>query len=1080
MSEFLTFGAQEMLTKVASLAAQEFNLVWGFKGELTQLRESFSMLKAMLRDAEQSEGRRGEAVEMWVKKLEDIAHDADDVLDDYGYELLRRKVELQNQMKRKVLNFFSLSNPFAFRFKTAHKINNINKSLVILRSKALEIGLVAHGMVETSHNIRVVVRETNSGFKIDENNIFGRDQVVSDIVEALTNSNNNQESYLSVMAIVGLGGLGKTTVAKSIFHDARIHAHFHERLWVCVSTHFEIKSILRGVLESLKSKNAAVQTIEAMCGFLKEELQGTDTRGSKIIVTTRSDKVGKIVETLPRPDLEKLSVEDCWRILKDKSMGSAPLTLDQAKIGRRIATKCGGVPLVAKVLGGIMRTKTSDEWADIKELPVTIGKLKHLRYLDVSHTQITALPKSLGKLYNLQTLRLHNLKLAELPNVLSNLINLRHVYFGQRNWNVGWIKTPAGMGKLTNLRSLSSFTVGKEKGCGIEELADLNKLKAELWISKLELVRDGNEAKKANLVRKSNLRRLRLGWSDEDDRSGSRYNMNDEDVLEGLQPLPNNLELLEIHNFMGGKFPLWKGSTPNNLKVIKFHFCIYCERVPTLGHLPNLERLNFHELRNLRCVGSEFYGYDDVVATTSGERKVLFPALNKLHIKFTNNLIEWMGAPTDRVSAVFPCLEELLLDECAKLTSAPSHFPALMKLYVDKCNGGIIASILSNEITTLTDLKIREVKGLAYLPEGTLPNNKNLASLDISLRYIPDGINPLSLKELIVHDCNSLESIPISQAHATLLSLQELLIEGCSNLTSIPIPHVLPSLRSLVIVDCPELSSLLSSGLERLGSLEKLTIRECHNLETVPSLDKLTNLRDLGIYNCAGLTSLPSGLASSPRLQTLEIGGFSKELDSFPDFQVTSAQLRSLTVYGWPKLNSLPEHIQYLTSLIVLNVEGFPELEAIPEWLCNLASLVFLSIESCKSVMYLPSVEAMRCLTEIEVIEIKDCPILKERCNKETGVEWPKISRIPVIRESRVDNVLHELLQSGDSAQKYMQGSRSKGIDNWILLDNYVQERGGGSRAREVQSNSKRSKKRKSMKQQKKHGLFDLPQDVHR
>ncbi|KAK9920848.1 hypothetical protein M0R45_029388 [Rubus argutus] len=82
-------------------------------------------------------------------------------------------------------------------------------------------------------------------------------------------------------------------------------------------------------------------------------------------------------------------------------------------------------------------------------------------------------------------------------------------------------------------------------------------------------------------------------------------------------------------------------------------------------------------------------------------------------------------------------------------------------------------------------------------------------------------------------------------------------------------------------------------------------------------------------------------------------------------------------------------------------------------------------------------------------------------------------------KESKVDNVLHKLLQSGDSAQKYMQGSRSKRIDNWILLDNYVQGRGGGSRARAVQSNSKRSKKRMSMKQQKKKGLFDLPRDVH-
>ncbi|TQE13187.1 hypothetical protein C1H46_001271 [Malus baccata] len=84
-------------------------------------------------------------------------------------------------------------------------------------------------------------------------------------------------------------------------------------------------------------------------------------------------------------------------------------------------------------------------------------------------------------------------------------------------------------------------------------------------------------------------------------------------------------------------------------------------------------------------------------------------------------------------------------------------------------------------------------------------------------------------------------------------------------------------------------------------------------------------------------------------------------------------------------------------------------------------------------------------------------------------------------QESKVDKVLHKLLQSGDSAQKYMQGSRSKRIDNWILLDNYVQGRGvsTSSRARALQIHSKRSKKNMSMKQQKKKGLFDFPKDFH-
>ncbi|KAL5740724.1 hypothetical protein ACOSQ2_029904 [Xanthoceras sorbifolium] len=83
-------------------------------------------------------------------------------------------------------------------------------------------------------------------------------------------------------------------------------------------------------------------------------------------------------------------------------------------------------------------------------------------------------------------------------------------------------------------------------------------------------------------------------------------------------------------------------------------------------------------------------------------------------------------------------------------------------------------------------------------------------------------------------------------------------------------------------------------------------------------------------------------------------------------------------------------------------------------------------------------------------------------------------------RGSAVDKVLHELLQNGDSAQKYLQGSRSLKIDNWILLDNYVQNRGvsTGSHLRALQAQSKRSKKHMSMKQLKKSGSFDLPQDL--
>ncbi|XP_030516965.1 ribonuclease MRP protein subunit POP4 isoform X3 [Rhodamnia argentea] len=83
-------------------------------------------------------------------------------------------------------------------------------------------------------------------------------------------------------------------------------------------------------------------------------------------------------------------------------------------------------------------------------------------------------------------------------------------------------------------------------------------------------------------------------------------------------------------------------------------------------------------------------------------------------------------------------------------------------------------------------------------------------------------------------------------------------------------------------------------------------------------------------------------------------------------------------------------------------------------------------------------------------------------------------------RGTGVDKVLHELLQKGDSAQKYMQGSRSMRLNDVILLDNFVPKRStlAGARLRALRSHSKRSKTRMSMKQHKKCGSFDLPQDL--
>jgi Leucine-rich repeat (LRR) protein len=148
-------------------------------------------------------------------------------------------------------------------------------------------------------------------------------------------------------------------------------------------------------------------------------------------------------------------------------------------------------------------------------------------------------------------------------------------------------------------------------------------------------------------------------------------------------------------------------------------------------------------------------------------------------------------------------------------------------------------------------------------------------------------------------------------------------------------------------------------------------------------------------------------LGGFTQLQSLSIGGFSEEMEAFPAGVLNSIQhlnlsgsLKSLWIYGWDKLKSVPHQLQHLTALENLNIHDFKGEEfeeALPEWLGNLSSLRRLDIINCKNLKYMPSSTAIQRLPKLKLLYIWYCPHLSENCRKENGSEWPKISHIPAI-----------------------------------------------------------------------------------
>ncbi|KAG5528015.1 hypothetical protein RHGRI_028821 [Rhododendron griersonianum] len=431
------------------------------------------------------------------------------------------------------------------------------------------------------------------------------------------------------------------------------------------------------------------------------------------------------------------------------------------------------------------------------KVPRLISNSNHLRYLDMSSSDIVYIPESVCDLQNLETLKLKNCrKLQKLPKGMRYMINL--IYLDIKGCD-SLISTPPKLGQLTSLRRLSTFIVGQAEGYRIGELKELN-LAGELEIKKLDNVRSPADAENANLKRKHDLVSLNLRWSDHKEENLP----NDvEGVLESLQP-HSNLKKLSIRYYRGSKLPNWMTcSVLKNLVELSLFSCSRCEQLPPLGKLHSLKKLVINGMDSLKCFDPECYGGEEIS----------FQALETLILRGMPSLEEW--TTMDRQD-VFPRLRELDMNSCPKLTNFPA-LPALKILEIDDSEM-LVKSV--NNLTSLSSLRIENFQ-LEILPDGLFQNLEALESLQLSwmpnIETLQNQMSGLSsLKRLSVRCCSKLGNL---QGLETLNSLDSLEICFCFSLTDLKGLEGLTSLRSLFIFGCPEMQSF-PEGMRHLNSLQ--------------------------------------------------------------------------------------------------------------------------------------------------------------------------------------------------------------------------------------------------------------------
>ncbi|XVF65644.1 hypothetical protein PTKIN_Ptkin09bG0265700 [Pterospermum kingtungense] len=1005
--------AGKLLGGLASSAYRELALAWGVKEEIKKLEDTVSLIKGVLRDAEEQQKNNNHEVTIWLGHLKHVLYDMDDLLDDFSTEAVRRKVlsTRVNEVMKEVGIFFSKSNQLAYSLKMGLRVKAIRERLDKIAADRAKFHF-SDCPVEPPLELKER-DQTHSYVDVVEEKIIGRDDDKRKILKLLIES--KPEEKVSVVPIIGIGGLGKTTLAKMVFNDKKVGDHFQLKMWVCVSEKYELKVILEKIIEAATgSKPEKDLQMETLQKHLRDNINGkkyflvlddvwnedrgkwlslknlllVGARGSWIVVTTRSGLVAEITGTVLPHKLQGLSKSQSWSLLKQMAFEKQSQEVCNSRlgaIGMEIVDKCRGVPLALRVIGSLLVKSTEAEWLKVKNNVLKYIIRPESGILPILKLSYDHLPLHLRQCFGYCSLIPNDTKF-EAKEIILHWMAQEFIQPQSGDEDLEGV----GHEYFITLLQRSFFQVAKEDDSGNVVSFTMHDLMHDLACSVF-----GTECCIASL--------------EAENVSEDTRHVSIEDEVDSSWEIPSNLlKANRIRTFILGQGGTLNRSTCNAL-VSNFLYLrllgLSYVGIETLSH-------SIGKLKHLRALDlSRNYRIKELP-----ESLCRLQNLQTLYLYDCRNL-EKLPRKTRRLVS----LRYLNIDGCERLAYMPRGLGQLTCLrmlnkFVVERRGREVGELrelnglsnLQGEIKILSLQNAVAESGSAYLKQKV-----NLKSLVLSwdevnneeddvmngkYEMVFEGLQPHpNLEKLMV------EGYPgskISSWLSSVTNLTQLTLRYCVKCKHLPPLQQLSSLKFLQLLRLKaleyvseidkqtELSSSKSTTI--LPSLERLEITECPNLKgwwrddveeasnaQLPCFPCLSNLY---IESCRNLTTMPL----SPSVRFLYL----KET-SWKQVQQTM-KLKMRTPEAPSSSSSL---FSPFSKLIQMNLVDIQDIDSLPEeFLQNLASLRYLSISRCFNLISMP--KGMRCLTSLQKLGISDCPQLSKRCQRDIGVDWPNIAHI--------------------------------------------------------------------------------------